>query len=289
MTGPRAFHADKTAGHRPALLDSTKHSTRGAPSPIAGVTYPVKSLFLTLCLPAVACAAPFTAVRDGESFTYKVGFAIFSNAGVIEISGKQDAAAGHDRIRVTVDSRSRGFVRALYEFDNKAEATIELPTSRLLAVHESGADPKRATDSDFTIDYAKRVATYTDRVRTERSREIPLPEGNDPIDLISALMQTRDWNMQPGDKRDLVVQFTRELYAITLVAEGYETIITPMGKFRTLVVVPRMEKNPKGIFARGGQIKVWIAQDASHLPVQMQLELKIGSATLMLTEHKVAK
>jgi len=62
-----------------------------------------------------------------------------------------------------------------------------------------------------------------------------------------------------------------------------------MGKYQTLVISPRMEKNPKGLFTRGGQIKVWIAQDESHLPVKMQLQLKIGSATLTLVEHKTAK
>ena len=247
---------------------------------------PWPALFL---FPVLAFAAPFTAVRDGESFTYKVGFAIFSNAGVIEISGQNDTAAGKDLIRVTVDTRSRGFVRGVYEFDNKAEAVIDKPTSRLISVRESGADPKRATDSDFVIDYDQRIATYTDRVRTERSREFPLPEGSDPIDLISALMQTRDWNLKPGEKRDLVVQFTRELYAITIKAEGYETVTTPMGKYNTLVLVPVMEKNPKGLFARGGQIKVWISQDKDRLPVKMQLQLKFGSATLNLIEHKTAK
>ena len=245
-------------------------------------------LFLLLALLPLG-AAPFTAVRDGETFAYRVDFAFFSNAGSIDISGKKDSAAGHDRIRVTVDTRSRGFVRGLYEFDNKAEAVIDQPTSRLISVHESGADPKRATNSDFTVDYGKRVATYTDHVRTERSREMPLPEGGDPIDLISALMQTRDWNLKPGEKRDLVVQFTRELYAITIKAEGYENVTTPLGKFRTLVLVPVMEKNPKGLFARGGQIKVWIAQDETRLPVKMQLQLNFGNATLTLMEHKAPK
>jgi hypothetical protein len=46
-----------------------------------------------------------------------------------------------------------------------------------------------------------------------------------------------------------------------------------------------MEKNPKGLFKRGGQIKVWIAQDGSRLPVKMQLKLKIGSATLLLAKY----
>src|SRR5688572_18058048 len=92
----------------------TKTSTEYAPSPIAGVRYPVRKFWPALfLLPVFAFAAPFTAVRDGESFTYKVGFAIFSNAGIIEISGKNDHTAG-DLIRVTVDTKSRGFVRGMY-------------------------------------------------------------------------------------------------------------------------------------------------------------------------------
>jgi len=177
-------------------------------------------------------------------------------------------------------------VRGLYEFDNKAEAVIDPETGRLLSVHESGADPSHSTDSDFVIDYDKRIATYTDRVRTERSGTVPLPEGGDPIDLISALVQTRDWNLKPGEKRDVVVQFTRDLYAITITAEGYEEVRTPMGKYKTLVLVPRMDKNPKGLFKKGGEIKVWIAQDGSRLPVKMQLKLNFGSATLSLASYE---
>jgi hypothetical protein len=244
-------------------------------------------VFLLFALARLA-AAPFTAIRDGESFTYKVGFAVFSHAGEIVIAGQRDAA-GHDWLRVTADTKSRGFVRGLYEFDNRAEVVIDRPTGRLLSVHESGSDPKRRTDSDFVIDYTQRVATYTDRVRTERSSTIPLPAGGDPIDLISALVQTRDWNLKPGEKRDVVVQFARDLYAITLVAEGYEEVRTPMGTYRTLVVVPRMEKNPKGLFARGGEIKVWIAQDGSRLPVRMQLKLKFGTASLLLSSYTPPK
>ncbi len=247
---------------------------------------PFRSLFGLSFFAAVAAgAAPFVAIRDGESFSYKVGFAFFSHAGDIVISGKNDAFAGHPRIRITVDTQSRGFVRGLYEFDNQAEVVIDPTTSRLLSVHESGADPKRATDSDLVIDYEKRRATYTDRVRTERSVELPLPRDGDPIDLISALVQTRDWDLKPGEKREVVVQFGRDFYPLSIYAEGYEEVHTPMGDYKTLVLVPRMEKDPKGLFKRGGQIKVWIAQDGSRLPVKMQLKLNFGSASLSLSEY----
>ena len=242
---------------------------------------------LSILFAAVSAgAAPFTAIRDGESLTYKVGFAFFTHAGDISISGQNDAFAGHDRIRITVDTRSRGIVRGLYEFDNKAEAVIDPASGRLLSVHESGADPRKATNSDLVVDYDRRVAAYTDKISPDRSKELKLPDGGDPLDLISTLVQTREWCLKPGEKRDVVVQFTDDFYAITITAEGYEEVRTPMGKYNALVLVPRMEKEPKGMFKRGGEIKVWIAQDGSHLPVKMQLKLNFGSATLSLTDYK---
>lgn len=241
-------------------------------------------LFLFCAMPFVH-AAPLTAFRDGETFTYKVGFAIFTHAGDLTIAAHLDTSEGRDLVRITTETRSNGIVRALYEFDNKAEVVIDRPTSRLQSVKESGGDPKRPTDTEFVVNYEKHTAQFTDRVRPERTNELALPEG-DPIDLISALVQTRTWGLKPGEKRDAVVQFGRDFYELSIYAERYETVRTPLGKFKTLLLVPRMDKDPKGVFKKGGEIKVWISQDATNLPVKMQLKLKVGAATLLLSGYE---
>jgi hypothetical protein len=230
-------------------------------------------------------AAPFTAFREGEVFTYKVGFAIFTHAGEITIAAHDDRSDHHDFVRVTTDTASKGLIRDLYAFDNKAEVVIDRQTSRMQSVKESGADPKHATDTELVFDYAKGIARYTDRVRTDRSAEIPIPAG-DPVDLISALVQTRDWNLKPGEKHDMLVQFGRDFYPLSIYADHYEEVRTPLGKFQTLVLIPRMEKDPKGLFKKGGEIKVWIAQNASRLPVKMQLKLNFGTVSLLLIDYK---
>lgn len=242
------------------------------------------SLLLALALPA--CAAPFTGMVNGEKFTYKVGFAIFPRAGEIVIAAHRETdAAGRALMRVTTETSSRGIVRGLYAFDNKANVLIEIASGRALSIHETGEDPKRATDSETTFDYERRIAHHVDRSRPERSTDLPIPDGN-PLDLISALVQTRDWNLKPGEKRDVLVHFGRDLYPLSIHAEGYEEVRTPLGKYHTLVLVPRMEKDPKGLFKKGGEIKVWIAQDGSRLPVRMQLKLKYGTASLLMTNYE---
>lgn len=245
----------------------------------------VKKLLL-FCLPCLAAAAPFTAFRDGESFIYKVGFAIFTHAGDLTIAAHDRKQDGVDVMSVTTETRSQGFVRDFYAFDNLAEVVIEKATGRMLQVKESGGTKKRPTDSETIFDHKARIARHTDRVRPGRSAEIPIPDG-EPVDLISALVQTRDWNLKPGEKRDLLVQFGRDFYPLSIHAERYEDVRTPLGTYKTLLLVPRMEKDPKGLFKKGGEIKVWISQDASSLPVRMQLKLKFGSATLLLSEYKL--
>ena len=250
----------------------------------------VKRLFFSFALFATAQlhATPFTAFRDGETFTYKVSFAIFSHAGDIIIAAHDDKKDGQDLVRVTTDTKSRGIVRGLYAFDNQAEVVIDRATSRMQSVKESGADPKRATDTELALDYATGKARYTDRVRTERSAEFEIPPG-DPMDLISALVQTRDWNLKSGEKRDILVQFGRDFYQLAIYADGIEEVRTPRGVFQAQVLIPKMEKDPKGLFKKGGQIKVWIAQDEGRLPVKMQLKLNFGSATLLLSDYQAPK
>jgi hypothetical protein len=245
----------------------------------------IKKTLILLGFTGVCSAAPFTAFRDGESFTYRVSFAIFPHAGDLTITAHAEQRAGAEVIRVTTNTKSHGIVRQLYAFDNQAAVVIDQASGRMLRVQESGADPKRATDTEIVFDYAARTAQYTDRVRPQRSVKILIPEGN-PVDLISALVQTRDWHLQPGMKRDLLVQFGREFYLLSIYADHYEEVRTPLGVYQTLVLIPRMENNPKGLFKKGGEIKVWIAQDASNLPVKMQLKLNFGAATLLLSDYR---
>jgi hypothetical protein len=66
----------------------------------------------------------------------------------------------------------------------------------------------------------------------------------------------------------------------------YEKITTRLGSFDTLVLEPRMEKTPpKGMFKRGSNVRVWIAQDERRLPVKFEVEFKFGAGVSTLTDY----
>jgi hypothetical protein len=189
-------------------------------------------------------------------------------------------------MRITNTIASKGMVRGMYRFDNRAEVLIERETSRMLWVAEKGMERSKQTESRTDFDYAANLAHHVDTQRPNRNCDIPLKPDALPMDLLSALVQTRHWNMKVGDARDVLVHFGRDVYPVTIRAEGIEEVDTALGDFQAVLLCPRMEKEPpRGVFKKGGEIKVWIAQSGARLPVKMQLKLGFGSATLTLVSH----
>jgi hypothetical protein len=245
-------------------------------------------LVLAAMSPRSLRAAAFAAFADGETFTYRVSWGIFMHAGEIIVAAHEKTdETGVEVFHITTDTATRGIVRGFYAYNNRAEAMINRQTGRLAIMREKGSDGEHHTDTETTFDYTRNIAWYVDHFRPNRSQQVTIPSG-DPIDLISALVQTREWNLQPGQKKEVLVNFTNEFYPLAIYADHYEDVHTSLGTYRTLVLIPRMENNPKGLFKRGGEIKVWISQGEQKLPVKMQLKLRFGSATLWLSKYQVA-
>ena len=235
----------------------------------------IRLWLLLLSLPLLAAAraagAPFNVFADGETFTYKVSWAVFPGAGRIVIAAHDEMLRGVPVVRITVDTSSRGLIRMFYSYDDRAEAIVDRATGRILSASDKGGGGgKETSDSETTFDYAARKATHVNRARPDRSRVFDLPPG-DPIDLISCLIDTRTWNVKPGDKREAVVYFDNDIYPVTITAMDYERVDTALGTFRALRLEPAMTQNAKGIFARQGHIQVWVSQEPPRLPVKMTL------------------
>jgi hypothetical protein len=228
------------------------------------------------------------ALLPGEALTYRVSWGIFFTAGEIKIFAEPaPAAILSDRILNVTTTATRGFARALYAFDARAEALVEAPTGRLISHVETTTTKEKQTRHVTTLDYTKRLALYRDEIEPGRNLDVPLPPG-DPLDLIMSLITTRQWKLKPGEKRDALVLFDQDPYELTIHAVRYEEITTRLGTFNTLVLEPRMDKTPpKGMFKKGSAVRVWIAQDdPRRLPVKFEVEFKFGSGVATLVAYQ---
>jgi len=246
----------------------------------------LRILFFYFLFWSVARSDEQVGLRPGEQLTYRVGWGVFGHAGELKI-GAEVAPSGTDdtSLRVTTTTSTRGLVRMLYSFDGGAWSFFNSRNGRLLNASAATRSSKAETHSSISFDYKKGEANYIDHLRPSRSTTVPLPEGS-PMDLITALIQSRVWRLTPGESRDVPVLFDDEFYALTITAEREETISTPQGPRLATLLTPRMNGTPKGMFRRGGEVHVWISADEDYLPLRFEVKLKVGTGIAVLTDYR---
>jgi hypothetical protein len=245
----------------------------------------MKYFFLLLALAfAPMLGADPIALGDGEMLKYRVGWGIFGGAGEIVINAHAESDEGLPTLAVSTKTVTRGFIRTIYPFDGDAESLFDGRDGRLLAAKATTSAGKRKTKAMAVFNYSSQNVRYVDYFNPNRSATLPLPPGP-TMDLITSLVQTRSWAMKPGDRRPALVMFDDEFYDLTIIADHYENVHTPWGDVQALVLVPVMETNPKGMFRKGGRVKVWISQDQKRLPVKFEVALNFGTAVASLVEY----
>lgn len=242
-------------------------------------------LILLSFLPLGATQTAPIALRSGEALVYRVSWGVFPHAGEITIAAREGETAGLPQIEVHTLTSTKGFIRKLYPFDGQAESFFDAHDGRLLLARANTSAGRKQTKASIIIDEVRQTAHYVDHLRPDRSGDVTVPPGR-PMDLITSLVQTRDWDLSTGQQRPMVILFDRDFYEMTVTAERVETIETPQGPVAALLLVPRMNGTPKGMFKRGGEVKVWISQDGRRLPIKFIARFPFGTATATLVEHR---
>ncbi|MDF9827014.1 hypothetical protein M2103_000240 [Ereboglobus sp. PH5-5] len=226
------------------------------------------------------------ALGDGESMKFRVGWGIFPHAGEITVNAKNEIIGGLPNIRVTTRLATSGVVRKLYTLEATGDCVFDAIDGRLLAITTKSTSGKKRAHAMAVFNHIAGTLRYDDFLRPERSATLPIPKSQ-VMDLITALVQTRAWDIKPGDSRPITAIFENDFYDLLVTATGHEKVKTPWGELDTLVLEPKPAPGttPRGMFKKGATVRVWVSQDARRLPVKFQLGLKYGTGTAHLTDY----
>jgi len=240
-----------------------------------------------LSAPARADVPEAIGLGNGETLNYSVRWGFIPAIGRIKITADALGDGADAVVRVTTTTGTWGLARGLFPFDGRGESVYQAQSGLLLSISEWSSYQDKQIKDDIIFNYGMMTATFTDSIHPEKSHRIKMPEGN-PSDLILALIRTRYWNLQPGQQRDALVIFKDQFYPLTIRAEDdIDYVISTMGVFKTVVLVPRMEKTPPiGMFKNGSTVRVWIeTNDTRRLPVRFEVGFKFGTGTATLTSY----
>lgn len=168
---------------------------------------------------------------------------------------------------------------------------------RVKDLNESWIDARRLT----SLGYSKKLregkffrdewVLFNDTAQTFHSRTIgrdgnfSVREGTIPVtvqDILSSLYFIRSHDLIEGSEITLDVN-TRENWPLVVRVIKRETVKTPAGKFKAVLVEPAIRK--EGIFIqKGKRMRVWLSDDERKMPVLIKVEVFFGHITIALSE-----
>ena len=243
-------------------------------------------LFTMTCLPAMSPQSgripPPGGLASSEVLQYSIEWRLITaGQATLKFSADQPGWASDPHVTST------GLVSRLFKVDDRYVVNYDpnlCAVSSMLTAHEG----LRHRETRIRYDGAERMANYverdlsSDKVVLKKETEIP------PCvyDVIGALYRIRTMNLPVGQSGVVPVSDGKKSVQARVEAQAAETIETSSGTHRTIRYEAFLFNDT--LFRRTGRLYIWLTDDASRLPVQIQFRLQfhIGTITLQLEKHE---
>ena len=141
--------------------------------------------------------------------------------------------------------------------------------------------------SEGSYKYYNEVRYYHDenKVISQKSGEHEV--SNSILDMLSMFYFFRKTIgkdiINVGDEITIDTFFGDEIFPMKMKYVGDQKIKTKLGKFNSMKFSPVVE--PGRIFESEDDVTIWISKDKNHIPLQVRIDLKVGSVKCDLIEY----
>lgn len=221
---------------------------------------------------------------QGEQLKYglyysfvKVGTAFIKNRGLVDIAGRQAYL-----IQTTAFSAS--VIDTVFKVRDINLSWLDTQHFYSLGYSQSLREGNYRRDEWVNFDYTRN--TYSGQLaKKSGTRAISGTLSRPVLDMLTSLYFVRGQNLKNGQDVVFDILNREEQYPLVVKVIGRETVKTPAGKFKCVIVEPQFRG--EGIFvSKGKSLKVWLTDDERKMPVKMKVEVFIGSVSAELLEYK---
>ena len=219
--------------------------------------------------------------NPGEKLVYLAHFG-WLNAGKATFTVRDSVFEGKNLYHAVAKANSIGVADKLFEVRD---------------VYESFFNPDSFTThlairniSEGRYRYYNEVRyNYKDKkVLSQMSGEHDVPENI--LDMLSAFYHFRESindQTKIGDEVILDTYYADEIFPLKVRYVGDDKIRTKLGKFNSMKFTPVVE--PGRIFDSEDDVTIWLSKDKNHVPLQIRVDLMIGSIKCDLVKYSGLK
>lgn len=218
---------------------------------------------------------------DGFTIPERLEFEI-SYIGIPAGHAVQEVSRDGNEIRIVSTARSADWLKLFFPVDDRIESVLVSHPPLKIGVprlyRERIREGWTRFQKDAFFDRKKlEVRTKDYLKKTETTQKIsPLT-----YDTLSSFFYFRSVPLKIGTSSYIDIFDCKRIWNTEVQVLRREELKTPLGRFRTVVVKPILKS--AGIFARTGDMYIWLTDDERRIPLMMKSSVKIGSikATLV--------
>jgi hypothetical protein len=228
---------------------------------------------LLTCLSSVVVAFPIPERLEFE-LTY---------SGITAGRAVQEVKQVDQEIHIISTARSADWLRIFFPVDDRIESFLISGTPPLYLgsprlYQERKHEGKTITDREARFDRQNLEVTTIDHRNKEEKKQAITKR---TYDTLSSFFYFRTIPLQVGTSYFIDIYDCNRLWNTEVKVLRREELVIPLGRFKTIVIQPLLKS--EGIFARTGDMFIWLTDDERRIPVQMKSKVIVGSITATLT------
>ncbi len=208
----------------------------------------------------------------GERLNYEVRF------GPLHVGHGTMLLAGIDTVRGHTAWRAVFTISGGTLFFHVRDSTVswfDRTTLSSLRFVQHIREGRYRADRDYQI--------YPERATYARGDQPEVPSVREPLDDASFLYFLRTVPLEVGHTYTFDRYFQPEGNPIVIRVLRRERVTVPAGTFNAIVVQPHITTS--GMFSQKGHAEVWLADDSTHMMLQLKSGLSFGTLNLYLTSY----
>lgn len=239
---------------------------------------------MAICLAGIIAALVFALVVARPSAAFSIPERLefdISYTGISAGRAVQEVTMEGDEVHITSTARSAAWLKLFFPVDDHIESFLIRSTPQSIGAprlyRERIREGWTRFQKDAVFDRQKLEVTTKDFIKkTENTQKIT----EKTYDTLSSFFFFRSVPLQVGTSHFIDIFDCKRLWNTEVQVLRREEVETPLGKFKTIVIKPLLKF--EGIFARTGDMHIWLTDDERKIPVMMKSKVKIGSITATL-------